>query len=125
MKRVIVSLGVLALILGVCIAEHLITDSFENKAYLLIDAVKESKKNNDNSAAKNNIDQLKNLFEESETSLSLFTSKEIIDDIERSIYRLSDYNNGDDILFLSELSVLETEMKELKRTSGVFVNSVF
>lgn len=121
MKRLIAAIIIFGLIFSVCVAEQYITDGFEKSTKDIIDTIKSR---TDIISSKDDINELKKMFEKSEISLSLFVNKEIVDDIERSIYRLSDYKEIND-LFFSEISTLETELKELKRSSGIFLNSIF
>ncbi len=126
MKRLLAAALLAVLITGVCVAEHVVTDGFEKSAWELVTKVKTARNNGNYKSSNDSTDQLIRLFEENEVVLSLFTNKEIVDDIERSIYRISDFGKGDDdVILLSEISMLETELKELARTSGVFINSVF
>lgn len=126
MKRLIAALFILGLILSVCLAEKLVTDSFEKATDSHIADIKSARLSGEDDICIKNIEKLKTHFENNELYLSIFTNKEIIDDIERSVYRLLDYSESeDDSMFMAEVSTLETEMRELKRSSGIYFNSVF
>ena len=126
MKRIVAAIVILFLIFGVCVSEALVTNRFEKKIYESVDLIKSARSAGDKDKCNMVIEDMKKTFEESENALSVFTDKSIVDDIERSVYRLSDYNYSEDnTIFMSELSVLETEIKELKRSSGLFYYSIF
>lgn len=126
MKRLIAAGIILLLIVTVCFTEGYITNCFETKMTVFISEIKSAKNADDAEASNRVIEGMKATFEKTENILSVFTDKRTVDDIERSIYRLSDYNYSEDkAMFLSELSVLETEIKELRRSSGIFYFSVF
>ena len=126
MKRLIAAGIILLLIITVCFTEGYITNSFETEMTVFISEIKSTRNADDAEASNRVIEGMKATFEKTENILSVFTDKRTVDDIERSIYRLSDYNYSEDkAMFLSELSVLETEIKELRRSSGVFYFSVF
>ncbi len=125
MKRVIAAIIILFLILGVCWADKIITDSFENETYRLIENIKRERSTENTAESAAYINELIDLFESKEKMLVFFANKSIVDDIERSVYRLKDFNDGDKTVFMAEISVLETEIKELKRSTGLFLESVF
>ena len=126
MKRVFAAAIVLLFIIGVCTAESIVTNSFESRIDEYITLLKAEKNNGNNELCEKYSDEMIKLFEENEEILILFSNKDMIDDIERSAYRIKDYNqNADKTIFLSEISVLETEIKELKRSSGLYFSSIF
>ncbi|MBQ5810567.1 MAG: DUF4363 family protein [Clostridia bacterium] len=125
MKRVITAIVVLILIIAVCVADSLVTDSFEKETYRLIENIKREKNADMPAESAAYINEMIDLFERKEKMLVFFANKSIVDDIERSVYRLKDFNDGDHTVFMAEISVLETEIKELKRSTGLFLESVF
>ena len=126
MKRLFAAGVVLLLIIGVCVAEHFVTNNFETQFDKYITLIKSEKDKSNHENCEKYSNEMIDLFEKSETILILFSDKDMVDDIERAVYRIKDYNKSEDTtLFYSEISVLETEIKELKRSSGLFLSSVF
>ena len=126
MKRLIAAAVLCVCMLLICVAEQLVSNSFENECDRFIASIKNARKSGNSAVCEKNINQLIHHFNKSEPLLIIFTNKSIIDDMECSIYRLSDYSKSDDdAMFLGELSVLETEISELKRSSGFSLESIF
>ena len=125
MKRFFAAVVIFTFLLGICFAEYFVTDKFEKEIENHIRIISDYRNKKKNALVISEINKLKKYFEKNETCMDIFCHEDIMDDIERSIYRLNTFVlTDDDALFYSELEVLRCELKELKRTTGLTLRGV-